>query len=90
MQRTVTDGCVSEDQRTLGTYLHGLFQEDEFRHGFLRVAREFHNLTPPEQLLPWKKIRQDELDRLARAVRESIDLERILSWVGISNTARTR
>ena len=89
-QRTVTDGCVSEDQRTLGTYLHGLFQEDEFRHGFLRVAREFHNLTPPEQLLPWKKIRQDELDRLARAVRESIDLERILSWVGISNTARTR
>jgi adenosylcobyric acid synthase len=89
-QPAVRDGCVSEDLRTFGTYLHGLFQEDEFRHAFLRAAREFHKLTEPEQLLPWKTIRQAELDRLARAVRESIDLETILSWVGISSAVRAR
>lgn len=81
---TVQDGCVSDDQRTFGTYLHGLFQEDEFRHAFLRAAREFYHLDPPEQLLPWKKLRQAELDRLASTVKNAVDLGTILSWTGIS------
>ena len=29
------DGCVSADTRIFGTYLHGLFDDDGFRHQFL-------------------------------------------------------
>ena len=38
------DGCMSTDTRFFGTYLHGLFDDDGFRHQFLRAARAFHTL----------------------------------------------
>lgn len=83
IERAVSDGCVSEDGRTFGTYLHGLFQEDEFRHTFLRSVRSFYGLDQPEAFLPWKQLREKELERLADTVRKSVDLETILSWTGI-------
>jgi adenosylcobyric acid synthase len=77
------DGCVSADRRILGTYLHGIFDEDCFRHQFVTAARAFHRLAPPSSLNPWKLQRQESLDRLAREVSESLDIERIFSWVGL-------
>ena len=35
----LADGACSEDERTIGTYLHGLLDSDAFRHAFLRAAR---------------------------------------------------
>jgi adenosylcobyric acid synthase len=81
---SVADGCVSDNQLTLGTYLHGIFQEDEFRHGFLRCARKFYGLDPAGNLIPWKKIREAELDRFSAAVASAIDLQAILGWVGMA------
>ena len=36
------DGCISADGRILGSYLHGIFDQDCFRHQFLAAARSFH------------------------------------------------
>ncbi len=41
LETGMLDGCVSEDGRIVSTYLHGVFDNDEFRHAFLRAAREF-------------------------------------------------
>jgi adenosylcobyric acid synthase len=79
------DGCVSRDGRTLGTYLHGLFDDDAFRHGFLQAARAASGLMPPQRLTDWKTAREASLDRLAEAVRSSLDLPRIFSWVGLAD-----
>jgi adenosylcobyric acid synthase len=76
------DGCVSADGRILGTYLHGIFDEDCFRHQFVTAARAFHRLSSPSTLNPWKLQRQESLDRLARQVSESLDMQRIFSWLG--------
>jgi adenosylcobyric acid synthase len=78
------DGCVSADRRILGSYVHGIFDEDFFRHQFVGVARSFHKLSPPTLLTPWKVQREESLDRLALAVSTSLDLQRIFSWVGLT------
>jgi adenosylcobyric acid synthase len=77
------DGCVSADTRIFGTYLHGLFDDDGFRHQLLCAARAFHKLTAPVELHLWKQLREQSLNRLAREVEKALDMETIFGWVGI-------
>ena len=77
------DGCMSTDTRFFGTYLHGLFDDDGFRHQFLHAARAFHKLAGPDELYPWKQLRQESLNRLAREVEKTLDMETIFGWVGL-------
>jgi adenosylcobyric acid synthase len=77
------DGCISTDRRVLGTYLHGIFDHDAFRHQFLSAARSFCKLASPSALNPWNVQREESLDRLARLVSTSLDMQRIFTWVGL-------
>jgi adenosylcobyric acid synthase len=78
------DGCISPDTRIFGTYLHGIFDDDTFRHTFLAAARSFHQLAPVSHLENWRQKREDSFNRLADTVRKSLDLPLIFDWVGIS------
>ena len=75
---------MSPDTRVFGTYLHGLFDDDGFRHQFLRGAREFHKLAAPEELHLWKQLREESLNRLAREVERALDMKTIFGWVGLA------
>jgi adenosylcobyric acid synthase len=77
------DGCISADRRVLGTYLHGIFDDDSFRHQFLQAARSFHLLSSPLSLNPWQTQRENSLDRLAHQVSTSLDLRQIFSWADL-------
>jgi adenosylcobyric acid synthase len=79
----VEDGCISADGRIFGTYLHGLFDGDCFRHAFIAAAREFYRLTPAVELNNWGSRRKESLDRLARVVSQSLDMEKIFESVGL-------
>jgi adenosylcobyric acid synthase len=78
------DGCVSADTRVFGTYLHGIFDDDSFRHQFLSAARGFHKLSAPTKMNPWKQLREHSLNRLAREVESSLDMKAIFDWVGLT------
>jgi adenosylcobyric acid synthase len=78
------DGCISPDTRIFGTYLHGIFDDDTFRHTFLAAARSFYQLEPVNHFENWRQKREDSFNRLADTVRESLDLPRIFDWIGIS------
>jgi adenosylcobyric acid synthase len=80
---SLADGCITQDTRIVGTYLHGLFDEDSFRHTFIAAAREFHGLLPANELNNWREKRNESLNRLATAVQQSLDMPRIFSWVGL-------
>ena len=82
-REAVTDGCVSSDARIFGTYLHGLFDGDIFRHTFIEAARLFYHLAPAVRLNQWEAKRLESLDRLAAAVSESLDMQKIFEWVGL-------
>ena len=78
------DGCVSADSRIFGTYLHGLFDDDSFRHQFLRAARAFHKLATPYEFLLWRQLREESLNRLAHEVENALDMQTIFGWVGLA------
>lgn len=82
--RLVLDGCISRNGRVIGTYLHGIFHEDVFRHAFLQAARCACQLEPAGDLLDWKRLRETELDRLAQTVAESVDMKCLLGFVGLN------
>jgi adenosylcobyric acid synthase len=80
---SVTDGCISPDSRIFGTYLHGLFDGDAFRHVFTEAARAFCHLSPATEFNHWESKRQESLDRLATVVSQSLDMPKIFEWVGL-------
>jgi adenosylcobyric acid synthase len=78
-----SDGCISSDTRIFGTYLHGIFDNDAFRHTFIAAARSFHHLAPTNRFENWRQKREQSFDRLASAAGESLDLPRLFSWLGL-------
>jgi adenosylcobyric acid synthase len=82
------DGCVSQSGSVFGSYLHGLFDDDRFRHTFLAAARRFFHLTPAGVLENWKQKRQGALDRLAHSVRSALDMPTVFAWAGLTYRER--
>lgn len=80
---TVADGCINPDSRIFGTYLHGLFDGDDFRHAFIAAARAYCHLDIATELNRWGSRRQESLDRLASVVSQSLDMPKIFGWVGL-------
>ncbi len=76
----IIDGAVGKTGKTIGTYLHGLFDDDDFRHEFLQAARRANNLEKAEKLVFHRAEKEARFDRLAAHVREAVDLRQILKW----------
>jgi adenosylcobyric acid synthase len=73
------DGAVSENGIVLGSYLHGFFDSDEVMGGLLA-----HFGCPVElPLISRDLLKEHEYDRLARELRQALDMERIYEIVGI-------
>jgi adenosylcobyric acid synthase len=79
----VEDRAVSPDGRTLGTYLHGLFDDDDFRHRFVRNLRAARNLSPPHLEARYAAEREGRFDRLAACVRGALDVRMLYDWLGL-------
>ena len=73
------DGAVRRN--ILGSYLHGLFDADEFRHAFLQSLRIGAGL-PSAPLATY--CLGPELDRLADAVEAALDMPAILGQLGLA------
>ena len=78
------DGCVSPDGRGFGTYLHGVFDDDVFRHTFLCSARAAVGLPPAREFTFWFRQRAASLELLADTLENSLDMTELFRWVGIS------
>ena len=70
------DGAISKDGMVWGTYIHGIFDNDSFRHQLLEEIRREKNISSgiPEN---YSAHLEANLNKLASLVRERIDLSRI-------------
>jgi adenosylcobyric acid synthase len=78
----LSDGAVGCGGAVVGTMIHGLFENDALRAGMLRFLRVRRGLAQPERTgsIPSKT---SEYDRLARAVRDSVDMQRLARIAGL-------
>ena len=73
----ISDGAMGEHGRAFGTYIHGLFHEDAFRHSFIAAARSACGLAPMQSCAFITAEREGRIDRLAEHVRQSLDMDLI-------------
>jgi adenosylcobyric acid synthase len=78
-QATLEDGAVSADGRVAGTYVHGLFDEDRFRHAFIASARTACGLAGRSDGAQVSSAREARIDRLAAHVRAALDIPQLLA-----------
>lgn len=77
------DGVIAADRRAFGTYVHGIFADDDFRHSFLSAARAVCGLSPLEQKALAAAEREQRIDRLADHVRRALDMNLIHACLGM-------
>lgn len=68
------DGAVSADGRVLGSYMHGIFSDDDFRRAYLSRFRADREAGPA-----YEKQVEDTLDALADHLEEHAEIDAILA-----------
>ncbi|MEF2967014.1 cobyric acid synthase [Paenibacillus sp. M1] len=71
------EGCTRPDGRVFGTYLHGLFQNNEWRRAWLNRVRMDKGLPPLENELSAESRKEEAFNKLADHVRTHLDIPRI-------------
>ncbi|HAY22140.1 MAG TPA: cobyric acid synthase CobQ [Desulfobacterales bacterium] len=73
------DGYASQDFRSWGSYIHGLFDSDVFRRAWLAELRRGKGLEVAEAgVYTFEAFQEEQFDRLAEVVRGCLDVERLL------------
>ncbi len=76
-----TAGAASADGLLWGSYLHGIFDADDFRRWFIDDLRQRQGL-PPRTAIQYSYDLEPALDHLAATVRQGLDMERIYRLLG--------
>jgi adenosylcobyric acid synthase len=70
-----SDGGHNEKGTILGSYMHGLFHNDDFRHVFLNNLRKHWGLS--ESASSTASAKDQQYDKLADLIRRNLDIPRI-------------
>jgi adenosylcobyric acid synthase len=78
------DGLAQPDGRAWGTYIHGVFDNDEFRGRFLReLAKKSGKKLAPSDSFAYRGSRDKQYDLLAGLVRQHVNVRRVLDIIGM-------
>jgi cobyric acid synthase CobQ len=71
------DGAISENGLLWGTYIHGIFHNDRFRHQWLNEVRRGKDLPISEIEISYYGLREQSFDRLADHFRQHVNMVRL-------------
>ncbi|WP_273365977.1 cobyric acid synthase [Alicyclobacillus herbarius] len=71
------EGCITLDGRVIGTYLHGILHNDEFRRAWLREICAAQGIPYTPASVTVDEAREAALNRLAAVVRRHIRMDLI-------------
>ncbi|MCL5022663.1 MAG: cobyric acid synthase [Nitrospirae bacterium] len=77
----VSEGSMNGN--SWGTYIHGIFENDSFRHGIVNALRARKGLPPLGSPARYAEIKERALDRLAAVVRGHVDMKFIEEIIGL-------
>lgn len=71
------DGVVRSDGLVMGTYIHGIFDNDGYRRSLLNALRIRKDLAPVEAASDTLTLKENSYNRLADTVRQSLNMDLI-------------
>jgi adenosylcobyric acid synthase len=77
----IADGAIDTSGRVMGTYVHGVFDNDDFRHFFLQTARAAVDLVPARTWIDVAAHREARINRLAGHLRKSLNIDLLKCWL---------
>ena len=77
----VSDGAVSADGLVIGTYIHGIFDDDDFRRSLLNRLRVRRGWSEMPVQYRYREEKERAYNRLAETVRASLDMEKLRAIV---------
>ncbi len=80
---SMVDGAVSNNGNVIGTYVHGILDNDEFRLGLINYLRENKGISPllRDELIIAKREKEEQYNRLADLVRKHIKMDMIYKYI---------
>ena len=74
------DGCIDESGLVIGTYLHGLFENENVRHALLSHLHKRKGI----EYVPQVAVSElDAYEELADVVRKNVDMEQVYEIIGL-------
>ena len=74
------DGYVDETKKIIGTYVHGIFDSEEFRMALLNEIRKQKGLPPiRSKIKDYYEFKQKEYEKLADLFEQNCDVEKFIS-----------
>lgn len=73
----ILDGCISTDGKVMGTYIHGIFDNDGFRRKLIDCLRAKKGIKPNGYHPDFKAIKERKYHELADIVRGNMDINMI-------------
>ncbi len=76
---SLPDGMVNSYENVLGTYLHGVFDQDQYRSGILRILHHRKNsgTEKKEILMNYQEKKEEQYRNLSKTIRMNLDIELI-------------
>lgn len=75
------DGAITGDGAAWGTYIHGIFDNDAFRHSLLDAIRKRKNISRPDNCLSYSRLKEEALERLADHVEKNIEMDAVIGLI---------
>ena len=79
----IQDGAVRDDGAVMGTYLHGIFDNDMLRRTIIDKLREGKGLAMGIGTLSMKERKENAYNRLADSVRKQLDMQAVYTIMGL-------
>jgi adenosylcobyric acid synthase len=70
-------GLTNNEGTLVGTYVHGILDNEEVRNSLLHHIRTLRGLPVSEEKFNYRAFREQNLNRLAKLVHDSVDMERV-------------
>lgn len=76
------EGTAAASGNVFGTYIHGVFDNDEFRRSILNAVRMFKGLEPLANTRNVMAEKQQAYEHLADVVEEALDMDKLCEIMG--------
>jgi len=77
----ILDGSKNGD--CIGTYIHGIFEDDLFRRAILNHIRRQKGLAPLNSIIRYSEIKEAAIDNIADIVRDCVDINYLKQLIGL-------